>query len=200
MPTPPEAMTASVGARRAPRARPSSVGARERAVAAMSVTTNAATPASANRAHDVEEPLARRLGPAPHRDLADRGVEADGDRLAAAAMRRDERRVLERRRCRSRPGPRPRRPAPRPPSSERTPPPVCTRHAGDRGGDGGDDRAVDGLAGAGGVEVDDVDPRARPRRRSRGRPRPGRRRTRSRGVVALVRAARTCPPRRSMAG
>jgi hypothetical protein len=50
-------------------------------------------------------------------------------------------------------------------SALRTPPPALHRHV-DRRGDGGDHRRGSGLAGAGGVEVDHVDPRA-PARRTR---------------------------------
>ena len=75
-------------------------------------------------------------------------------------------------------------------ASSRTPPPVCTGHRHGRG-DGRDDRPVDRLAGAGGVEVDDVDPRrARGLERERPGP-PGRRRRRSRGRSRPGRGART---------
>ena len=193
-PTPPLAITGDGRSRRRTAASPSRSGPPSSAVAAMSVTTNAAR-RTAKRPSAVGERDAGGLGPAVDGELAAAVVEPDGDGHDA---RRPRRRAPGRRPppCPSRRGRRRRRPAPRRRRPARTPPPVCTRPARrPRRRSPRSTARLTRLAGAGRVEVDDVDPRAPrvgERRRHR---RPGRRRRRSRGRSRPGAAAR--PARRA---
>ena len=201
MPTPPDAITSSLGRRRAARRRPSRSGPEPVPSTSIWVTTKAATPgvgrsspatSSRSRPDPSAQPRTATSRPRTSRPSGDLARVARGEPAGQV-------RAARARRCRPRPGPRRRRAAPRPASSSRTPPPVCTGAPTARG-DGGDHRPVHRLAGAGGVEVDDVDPRRAGGGEAPGLARPGRRRRRSPGRSRPGSRRTQRPSRRSIAG
>ena len=160
VPTPPDAITGTRSVARQPRRRPVEVGAGQHAVAADLGDDERVAPASAKRPSASSSRTPAALGPAVDGDLAAAVRRARRRPATTAATVATSVGSLDARRCRSRPGRRRRR---------RAPSAVGRRRARRRRSAPGTPAPprrwprrparLTGLAGAGGVEVDDVDPR-----------------------------------------